>query len=173
MPQRMNQSEETIPDGPIEPVYKSIRVKASASRAFKIFTDDMDGWWPRTHHIGSSPMVRAVLEPRVGGDIYSVQENGENCKWGSVLQWNPPNHFVMAWHVRPDWTHEPDPAKCSEVHVTFTPGDDGTTLVELEHRHLERHGAGADKMREAVERQGGWPGLLDMYGKLVDESAEG
>ena len=57
MPQRMNQSEETIPDGPIEPVYKSIRVKASASRAFKIFTDDMDGWWPRTHHIGSRRLL--------------------------------------------------------------------------------------------------------------------
>lgn len=171
MPQQLDLNEESIPQGSLEPVVKSIRVKGSVNRAFRIFTDDMDGWWPRTHHIGSSPMVKAVLEPRVGGDIYSVQEDGANCKWGSVLHWDPPHSLVMAWHIRPNWTYEPDPAKCSEVHVTFTPGDDGTTLVELEHRYLERHGAGADKMREAVERQGGWPGLLEMYGKQVEQGS--
>jgi hypothetical protein len=34
-----------------------------------------------------------------------------------------------------DW-YEPDLARCSEVEVRFTPVDDGTTLVELEHREL-------------------------------------
>jgi hypothetical protein len=27
-------------------------VKASVEHAFRVFTEDMDSWWPRTHHIG-------------------------------------------------------------------------------------------------------------------------
>src|SRR5271169_4360564 len=118
----------------VEPVRKSIRVRAGAEKAYRVFTEGMDSWWPRTHHIGSSPMKRVVLEGREGGSIYTEQEDGTSCPWGSVLQWEPPHRFVMAWHVRPDWHYEPDLAKCSEVDVRFTPADDGTTLVELEHR---------------------------------------
>ena len=37
------------------------------------------------------------------------------------------------------------------------------TRVEFEHRHLERHGAGWEKMREEVGSDGGWPTILDLY----------
>ena len=36
------------------PVRKTIRVQASPERAFFVFTDDFDSWWPRTHHIGAT-----------------------------------------------------------------------------------------------------------------------
>ncbi|MDP9040310.1 MAG: SRPBCC family protein [Acidobacteriota bacterium] len=152
---------------PLEPVRRSIRVRADAARAFRVFTEGMDGWWPRTHHIGSSPMKRVVVEGRVGGAIYTDQEDGTTCPWGSVLAWEPPHRFVMAWQVSPEWKYEPNRAKCSEVDVRFTPADDGTTLVELEHRGLERHGAGCDTMREQVSREGGWGGLLEMFAATV------
>jgi uncharacterized protein YndB with AHSA1/START domain len=151
----------------IEPVRKSIRVRADAARAFRIFTEEMDSWWPRTHHIGSSPMKRVVVEGKPMGAIYTEQEDGTNCPWGSVLTWEPPHLFVMAWQIRPDWQYEPDLSKCSEVEVRFTPADDGTTLVELEHRGLSRHGAGCAKMREQVNSEGGWGALLVMFGAKV------
>jgi hypothetical protein len=69
----------------IEPVRKSIRVHASAERAFRVFTEEMDSWWPRTHHIGNSPLKRVVVEGRVAGAIYSEQEDGTICPWGSVV----------------------------------------------------------------------------------------
>ena len=37
------------------------------------------------------------------------------------------------------------------------------TLVELEHRHLERFGPAQDTMREGFESPGGWQSLLDCF----------
>jgi Activator of Hsp90 ATPase homolog 1-like protein len=155
----------------VEPVRKSIRVRASAAHAFHVFTTEMDSWWPRTHHIGTSPMKRVVVEGRPGGAIYTEQEDGSNCPWGSVLIWEPPQRFVMAWQVSPTWKFEPDLEKCSEVELRFTPADDGTTLVELEHRGIQKHGAGCEKMREQVNADGGWGGLLAMFAEKAAQSA--
>ncbi len=120
----------------MQPLRRSVRVKASPDRAFRVFAEQMDTWWPKCHHIGSSPMKGIVVEGRPGGAIYTVQEDGTNCPWASVIAWEPPHRFTFAWHVTPYWKYEPDFARCSEVEMLFTPADDGTTLVELEHRHL-------------------------------------
>jgi hypothetical protein len=158
-------------DESLQPVRKSVRVRASADRAFRVFTEQMDSWWPRTHHIGSSPMKRVVLEGKRGGAVYTDQEDGTPCPWGTVLVWDPPRRFVMAWQVSPEWQYEPDLAKCSEVEVQFTPADDGTTLVELEHRGLHRHGGACVKMREMVNSEGGWGSLLTLFSQKAGEAA--
>ena len=38
-------------------VKKSIVVNTSVERAFEVFTSGFDSWWPRSHHIGKSPMT--------------------------------------------------------------------------------------------------------------------
>jgi uncharacterized protein YndB with AHSA1/START domain len=144
-------------------VRKSIVVKAGAERAFRVFTEGMDTWWPRTHHIGTSPMKKGVLECRSGGRCYSVHEDGTECDWGKVLEWDPPRRFVMAWQVSPTWKYEPDLARSSEVEVRFTPERDGSTRVDLEHHGFERHGAGWEQMRAQIDTQGGWGGMLQMF----------
>ena len=40
------------------------------------------------------------------------------------------------------------------------------TRVELEHRHLERHGAGWEGLREGVDSADGWPRYLKAYAEL-------
>ncbi len=145
------------------PVRKSTVVNASAARAFQVFTEGFDTWWPRTHHIGKSPMKRAVLEGRVGGRCYSDQEDGTQCDWASILVWEPPHRFVMAWQINPDWQYEPELSKSSEVEVTFTPTADGQTRVDLEHRYFARHGAGGDRMRTQVGQPGGWTAILESF----------
>ncbi|HEX2453725.1 MAG TPA: SRPBCC family protein [Vicinamibacterales bacterium] len=146
------------------PVCKSITVKASAARAFEVFTAGFDSWWPRSHHIGKSPMTRAILEGRVGGRCYTEQADGTECDWGRVLVWEPPHRFVMAWQITgAHWQYEPDIAKSSEVEVRFTPVEDGSTRVDLEHRHFNRYGADADAMRQAVSAPNGWSGLLQLF----------
>jgi len=64
------------------PVRKSITVAASPERAFAVFTDDMDSWWPREHHIGKAPMQRVLVEGQVGGRCYTEQVDGTECDWG-------------------------------------------------------------------------------------------
>ncbi len=149
-------------------VRKTVTVKASPERAFRVFTEGIDTWWPRTHHIGKSPSTGGFLEGRVGGRCYSTHEDGSECDWGSVLVWEPPRRLVIAWQVTPSWGYEPDLAKASEVEVRFTPEGDGQTRVDLEHRHFERHGAGGDTMRNAVD--GGWVGILECFRAVVDGS---
>ncbi|HZR26784.1 MAG TPA: SRPBCC family protein [Vicinamibacterales bacterium] len=145
------------------PVLKSITVRASAERAFKVFTDGFDTWWPRGHHIGSSPMKRAVIEPFVGGRCYSEQVDGTDCPWGQILVWEPPQRFVMAWQITPEWKFQPNLAEASEVEIRFTPLGDGTTRVDLEHRHFERMGAGGEAMRAGVDSPNGWGGLMELF----------
>ncbi|HEX3875413.1 MAG TPA: SRPBCC family protein [Bryobacteraceae bacterium] len=152
-----------------QPVRKTIVVRASQERAFRVFTEGIDTWWPRTHHIGNSPMKKAVVEQRVGGRCYSEQIDGTDCDWGSVLVWDPPQRFVMAWQVTPAWGYEPNVTKSSEVEVRFTPQTDGSTRVELEHRHFSRHGGSRDAMRNTVDAPGGWNGLLELYRTHAEE----
>jgi hypothetical protein len=168
MPRQMEHPE-PAPTSPLEPVRKSIQVRCSPERAFQVFTSEMDSWWPRTHHIGKSPMKEVVVEGHAGGSVYTLQEDGTACPWGSVVVWDPPHRFVMAWHVKPTWEFEPNLAKCSIVEVLFTPCDNGATLVELEHRNIEVHGEGSQSMREQVNSPGGWGTLLELFAGKAGE----
>jgi uncharacterized protein YndB with AHSA1/START domain len=154
-----------------QPVCKSINVKASVERAFRVFTEGIDTWWPRTHHIGASPMKRTIVQGRVGGRCYSEQVDGTECDWGSVLAWDPPKRFVMAWQITADWKFQPDLAKSSEVEVKFTPQADGTTRVDLEHRHFERLGPSGAAMRAGVDTPQGWVGILELFRAKTEEAA--
>ena len=84
-------------------VRKTITVNADQQRAFEVFTTEFDSWWPRSHHIGKSPMTKAVIEGRAGGRLYSAQEDGTDCQWGTMLVWEPPHRFVWAWQIDAQW----------------------------------------------------------------------
>jgi uncharacterized protein YndB with AHSA1/START domain/uncharacterized damage-inducible protein DinB len=153
----------------VAPVKKSVTVKAGVEHAFKVFTEGFDTWWPRSHHIGKQPMVKAVIEPRAGGRCFGREADGTECDWGKVLAWEPPNRFVLAWQIDPRWQYEPDLAKASEVEIRFTPEAGGLTRVDLEHRHFERHGDGAGSVRTGVDSPHGWGGLLQVYVARANE----
>jgi len=154
------------------PVRKSVTVKANPEQAFRIFTEGFDTWWPRSHHIGKAPMKKAIIEGRAGGRCYSEQTDGTDCDWGTVLVWEPPRRFVMAWQIDSKWQYEPDLSKSSEVEVRFTREPDGSTRVDLEHRYFDRHGAGADVIRTSVEAPNGWADLLKLFAAKAVEMGE-
>jgi len=151
------------------PVRKTVRVRASAEKAFRVFTECCDAWWPRTHHIGKSPMKKILIETRRGGRCYTEQADGSECDWGTVLIWEPPRRFVMAWQVTHDWGYEPDVEAASEVEVCFTPEGDDITRVDLEHRYFQRHGTGGATMRTAVDSPEGWSGLLRLFAERAEQ----
>ena len=151
-------------------VKKSITVHTGIDHAFHVFVEGFDSWWPRSHHIGKSPMTRGVIEGKTNGRCYSEQEDGTECDWGTVLVWEPPKRLVLAWQITHEWGYEPDLAKSSEVEIRFTPVA-GSTRIDLEHRHLERHGEGAQSMRDAVSSEGGWGSLLELYAAAANRTA--
>jgi uncharacterized protein YndB with AHSA1/START domain len=148
------------------PIRKTLEVRAPCARAFEIFTDGFDLWWPRSHTIGKSPLKRAVIEPRPGGRWYGVGEDGSQDNWGEVLAWEPPHRLLLAWRINPRWTY--DPAVHTEVEVRFAEIGEGRTRVDFEHRKLEGLGVGAAEMSETLG--GGWPGILESF-KTAAEAA--
>ena len=158
-------------------VFKSIRVKAPIERAFSVFVEQMETWWPATHHVGKTPFVALFVEPRVGGRWYERNAKGELCDWGRVLTWEPPHRVTFSWHVGPkqhddpdgDWGFDGDLSRASEVEIRFIPEDNGMTLVELTHSKLERHGEGYEKLRELFDGPAAWSGILELYAKRVAE----
>jgi len=161
----------TEPATALDAVLKSVTVKASPERAFEVFTRDHDTWWPRTHHIGKSPMTRNTIECFPGGRCYSSHEDGSECDWGKVLVWEPPTLLVLAWMITHEWGYNPDLTKASEVEVRFTPVEGGMTRVDLAHRYFERMGPGGSEMRTAVDR--GWPKIMDMFAARVEGGDRG
>jgi uncharacterized protein YndB with AHSA1/START domain len=149
-------------------VRTSIMVNAPLERAFSVFTDGIDSWWPRSHTIGESPLAEMVLEGREGGRAYGRGEDGSESDWGRVLVYEPPHRVVVSWDITLQWKHELDPEKTSEFEVSFTPEGDGRTLVVLEHRHLDRHGEGWEQMRDAVGSENGWGGGLGEFAKAAE-----
>jgi uncharacterized protein YndB with AHSA1/START domain len=162
----------TMADTTIPAVRREILVHVPQQRAFTVFTERFDSWWPRSHHIGASDMREAVMEPRAGGRWYERGVDGSDCEWGRVLAYEPPSRLVLSWAISAQWGVEPDAAHASEIEVTFAPEGDGATRVTLEHRHFERHGDGAAKIRDAVGGEGGWGGLLDRYAAEASKSSE-
>ena len=144
-------------------VRREITVQAPPERAFAVFTERFDSWWPRSHSIGAAELDKVVIEPRTGGRWVELGVDGSECVWGEVLAYEPPSRLVLSWRIGSDWQLE-DAA--SEIEVTFTPAGDGATHVQLEHRHFERHATG-DALREAVADEGGWGTLLAGYAKAV------
>jgi uncharacterized protein YndB with AHSA1/START domain len=154
-------------------VRKNVRVNAPLERAFSVFVEQMEAWWPATHHIGSTPFEAIFVEPRVGGRWYERNANGELCEWGKVLKWDPPHSVTFSWHVgpghdQPNWVFDPDPAKASEVEISFTAEASGATLVELVHSKLERHGEGYEQLRALFDGPGAWSGILALYARKVE-----
>ena len=137
-------------------VRASIVVNVPQERAFDVFTAEIGSWWPPDHHILQSELAEMVFEPRVGGHVYDRGVDGTECRWARVLEYERPSHFVISWDINLAWQIEADPARTSEIEVRFVPEGPATTLVTLEHRHLDRHGEGWPGMRDAVGSPGGW-----------------
>jgi uncharacterized protein YndB with AHSA1/START domain len=137
-------------------VRAAIVVDAPIERAFSVFTDDIGSWWPSDHHVLRAELAEMVFEPRAGGHVYDRGTDGSECRWARVLAYEPPDRIVFSWDISLQWQIETDPDRTSEVEVRFLAESPERTRVELEHRHLERHGDGWERMRAAVGSDGGW-----------------
>ena len=105
----------------VAPVRKTIMVGTSAERAFQVFTEEMNTWWPlASKHIGKADAKTVVMEPFVGGRWFERGVDGSECDWGHVRTWDPPRRLVLTWEISSDW-HD-DPSIQTEVEVRFSAG---------------------------------------------------
>jgi uncharacterized protein YndB with AHSA1/START domain len=144
-------------------VRNSVTVDAPIERAFDVFTAGIGSWWPPEHHLLEAEFADMIFEPRVGGHIIDRGVDGSECRWSRVLAYDPPHRVVFTWDINPQFQLEPDPAKASEVEVQFHAEGPGRTRVDLEHRHLDRHGDGWEGLRDALGTPDGWPHELEAF----------
>jgi uncharacterized protein YndB with AHSA1/START domain len=135
-------------------VYKRVVVNRPREEAFELFTAGLASWWPfETHSPANERPEEVVFEERVGGRVYDRLASGEEHEWATVSAWEPPERFVLDWHVsrgRPS----------TELEVRFEPEDSGTR-VELEHRGWERHADEAAETHRSYDE--GWDTVLGRY----------
>jgi uncharacterized protein YndB with AHSA1/START domain len=148
-------------------VRRQIVVDAPIKQAFTAFTDRFGDFKPPEHNLLSAPIAETVFEPRVGGHIYDRGTDGTECRWARVLAYEPPDRVVFSWDISPQWSLEADPQNTSEVEVKFVAETPERTRVELEHRHLDRHGPGWESVRDGVADDAGWPLYLARYADLL------
>jgi uncharacterized protein YndB with AHSA1/START domain len=148
-------------------VRHSVTVETPIERAFEVFTEGFGRFKPPEHNLLGVPITETVLEGHVGGALLDRGEDGSACRWGRVLAFEPPHRLVFSWDIGPAWQIETDPARCSEVEVTFLAEGPDRTRVVLEHRHVDRHGDGWDALRGAVDGDQGWPLYLERYAALL------
>jgi uncharacterized protein YndB with AHSA1/START domain len=151
-------------------VRTDVVVNAPADRAFKVFTERFDRIKPREHNMLGADIAESVFEPRVGGRVYDRGVDGSECQWGRVLAYEPPERIVFSWDISPAWQIESDLDKASEVEIRFVADGPDRTRVQLEHRHLDRHGDGWEGTREGVGGDQGWPLYLTRFAAAVDDA---
>jgi uncharacterized protein YndB with AHSA1/START domain len=150
-------------------VRTQVVVDVPIERAFAVFTEDFDSIKPREHNILQVEIAETVFELREGGRIYDRGVDGTECQWARVLAFEPPERVVFSWDISPQWQIETDHQKNSEVEVRFVSETADRTRVELEHRNLDRHGAGWESERDGVGGEGGWPLYLQRFAELLKD----
>ena len=150
-------------------VRKQIVVDAPRDRAFAVFTERFGDFKPPEHNLLGAAIVETTFEPHVGGHIYDRAEDGSECHWARVLVYEPPTRVVFSWDIGPTWQLETEPANASEVEVRFIAETADRTRVELEHRHIDRHGPGWESVADGVGHDQGWPLYLERYAGLFTQ----
>jgi len=140
-------------------IRKTIEVKAPIDRAFAVFATCMGAWWHKEHSINrDTKQADVIIEPRPGGRWFEIGEDGSERDWGRVIAYDPPRRLVLAWQLTREFEY--DPGFETTVEVNFEESD-GATIVQFEHRDLERMGADAAATLEGMD--GGWGTLLELF----------
>jgi uncharacterized protein YndB with AHSA1/START domain len=152
-------------------VRRHIVVEAPIERAFTVFTQRFGDFKPPEHNLLGAAIAETVFEPKVGGHIYDRGVDGSECRWARVLAYEPPNRVVFSWDISPQWQIETEQDFTSEVEVTFIAETPRRTRVELEHRHLDRHGSGWQAVSDGIAHDEGWSLYLARYAALFTEDS--
>lgn len=112
-------------------VVKSIIIERRVEDAFRLWTEQINDWWPRSHSISKDPQTRIILEGKVGGRFFERTAQGIEHDWGSVIAWQPPAILAYMWYLG---SGQQLPTR---VDVNFIKLGENRTRVDVVHRGPE------------------------------------
>jgi len=125
-------------------VMVSLRVAATAQRAFEVFTQDIGLWWRPSGLFQFTPRGDGALrfEPGPQGRLITEFANGKVFEIGRITTWAPGEKLAFTWRQA---SFAPD--QVTHVEVTFEPSG-AETRITVTHRgwdslpqeHAARHG---------------------------------
>jgi uncharacterized protein YndB with AHSA1/START domain len=148
------------------------RVDATPDRAFAVFVDEIDHWWPRDYTWAKENLDKIGIEPRYQGRCFEKSKNGALAVWGTVLAVERPSHIVFSWQIKADRSPEESEATSSRVDIRFAQSADGKTDVLVVHRDFFRHGGDWEKYKTDMASKKGWPYMIGLYARAVGASRE-
>lgn len=103
-------------------IRKHVDVRVPPARAFAVWTERVDQWWPPAHRRSGEVPGVLRLDPHVGGALAEHLPDGTVLPYGEVLAWEPPHRLTLAFFLGGG------PAAPSHVEVTFTDLAPGTRV---------------------------------------------
>ena len=77
-----------------EAIRKTVLVDFAPAEAFELFTTRVSSWWPtETHSYAHDKVTDVIFEPRVGGLLYEVTDEG-TAEWARITAWEPPHRLA-------------------------------------------------------------------------------
>ena len=143
---------------PVVPIRREVVVDADPELAFRVFTEQIGGWWPVAELSVHGQDSAVTFDNK---EIVEVSADGQRAVWGAVTSWEPGQRVAFTWHPGAG------PERASHVTVSFIAAD-GQTLVTLVHDGWEVF---ADPAAARAEYDEGWPMVLARFTEHVLASA--
>jgi uncharacterized protein YndB with AHSA1/START domain len=140
-------------------VYKTITVRCDVATAFRVWTEQINLWWPKSHSRSRDPNTTVMLEARAGGRLYERTSQGVEHDWGEVTAWEPPHHFAFNWYLGSG------PAQPTHVDVRFANQGAENTRVEVTHRGPELIGELRSRNQSIYDAS--WQTVLMAYSEFT------
>jgi len=146
-------------------IVHEIRVALRPAQAFTRFVDDLGLWWPLAYTWSGARFATARIDSRVGGRWFETARDGEDKPWGEVRLFERGAKLLLSFNVGANRQPEP-PERQSEVEIAFVPDGDGAR-IRIEHRDLDKHGDGAEAIRQGMGSEQGWPLILAEFEREI------
>lgn len=148
-----------LPESP-DAIRKRVIVRCGVETAFRVWTEQIDTWWPKGHSRSGDPQTSVFVEHGVGGRIYERTPEGVEHNWGEVTLWEPPSRFAYKWYLGSS------PERPTLVEVRFVAQEIGGTLVEVTHRGPEL--VGDLWTRNSARYSAAWESVLPAYSAVCN-----
>ena len=103
LPEAVRRGADPRPAEAAAPIEHRYDLACGPDRAFDTFTQGIGDWWDPAY--APEGLVRAEIEPHVGGAVVHHLADGTAYRWGEVLVWDRPGHYAQSFTLAQDTEH--------------------------------------------------------------------